>query len=184
MLFMHTQQTQRPCTFVNALAAGLDHVAAACRLVQVMQTPSAVISHLHAIIRLQQQTYAFIIMQQLTCRQPSSCKVLHMVATFVFTCACDFQPPLHSRRQLAARTIIHWACGVVGVPPWFPGHRARPAFHPARSIKIVMVIWSILKVLITAQITLLIPHVTDYKEAASDFKINYQRFDVHDHPIS
>ena len=69
MLFMHMQQTQ-PAAHMEAMQsqqASIIEQQAVSPLVQVMLTPSSVISHLHMpIVMLQQQTIMpFIIMQQL-----------------------------------------------------------------------------------------------------------------------
>jgi len=59
MLFMQTQQTQ-PAAHIEAMQSQQDWIIAqqaGSPLVQVMQTPSSVISHLDMpIIKLQQQT--------------------------------------------------------------------------------------------------------------------------------
>jgi hypothetical protein len=196
MLFMHTQQTQ-PALHISAMhsqQAWIMLQQAVSPLVQVMQTPSLVISHLQMpIIRLQQQTIMpFIITQQL--HMPPAIIVQRfctMVADILSSHVhVIFIPPLHfSSVSLQRGTIIHWGMvGVVGVPPMVPGViELAPAIPmPARSIKIVLVI-----VVNPLKRCRLRPryhavdygHGIDYKEAASDFKINYQRFLMyHDHP--
>ena len=117
-------------------------------LVQVMQTPSSVISHLHMpIVRLQQQTIMpFIIMQQL--HMPPAIMVQRfciIVAAIVSSqVQVIFMPPLHFSIFIVQRgTIIH--CGVVGmvaVPPIAPvAMGPMPVMPmPLRSIIIAFVI--------------------------------------------
>jgi len=111
-------------------------------LVQVMQTPSLVISHLHMpIVRLQQQTtLPFIIMQQLhmlPARALQSCCSM-LVAMGSSHTQVIFMPPVHfSILNVQRGTIIQFMDGVmppgmaVAGIPWvlIPG---RPA--PIRSI--------------------------------------------------
>ena len=119
-------------------------------LVQVMHTPSSVISHLHMpIVRLQQQTIMpFIIMQQL--HMPPAIMVQRfciMVAAILSSQVhVIFMPPLHFSIFIVQRgTIIHCGlAGIVAVPPIVPGIMLPMPIPgipmPARSIIIELVI--------------------------------------------
>ena len=149
MLFMQTQQVQ-PALHMAIMQSQQAWIIAAARvspLVQVMQTPFSVISHLHMpIIMLQQQTIMpFIIMQQL--HMPPAIMVQRfciIVADIVSSHEqVIFMPSLHFSIFMVQRgTIIH--CGVAGmvaVPPVTPVIIGFiPVIMPDRSIIIAVVI--------------------------------------------
>jgi hypothetical protein len=150
MLFMQTQQTQ-PDLVIAVMQSQLAWIMAeqaGSPLVQVMQTPSLVGSHLHMPIAMLQQhiIMPFIIAQQ-----------LHMPPAIIeqrfWSIEADiassqvhviFIPPVHFSILILHRgTIIH--CGADGMPPVAPiGPVAAwpiPGIPmPARSIMIALVI--------------------------------------------
>ncbi|MGO8901489.1 MAG: hypothetical protein ACLQU5_24525 [Isosphaeraceae bacterium] len=149
MLFMQRQQVQPAAhmAIMQSQQAWIIEQQAGSPLVQVMQTPSSVISHLHMpIVMLQQQTIMpFIIMQQL--HMPPAIMVQRfciIVADIVSShLQVIFMPPLHFSIVIVQRgTIIH--CGVVGmaaVPPIAPGAMGpMPVIMLLRSIIIALVI--------------------------------------------
>ena len=152
MLFMQRQQVQPAAhmAIMQSQQAWIIEQQAGSPLVQVMQTPSSVISHLHMpIVMLQQQTIMpFIIMQQL--HMPPAIMVQRfciIVADIVSShLQVIFMPPLHFSIVIVQRgTIIH--CGVVGmvgmvaVPPIAPGAMGpMPVIILLRSIIIALVI--------------------------------------------
>ena len=149
MLFMQRQQVQPAAhmAIMQSQQAWIIEQQAGSPLVQVMQTPLSVISHLHMpIVMLQQQTIMpFIIMQQL--HMPPAIMVQRfciIVADIVSShLQVIFMPPLHFSIVIVQRgTIIH--CGVVGmvaVPPIAPGAMGpMPVIMPLRSIIIALVI--------------------------------------------
>ena len=152
MLFMHMQQTQ-PAAHMEAMQsqqAWIIEQQAGSPLVQVMQTPSSVISHLHMpIVMLQQQTIMpFIIMQQL--HIPPAIMVQRFCSIVAVILSSQqqviFMPPLHLAIVILQRgTIIHCgAAGIVAVPlialePMVP--IPIPGMPmPARSIIMVLII--------------------------------------------
>jgi hypothetical protein len=149
MLFMQTQQVQPALhmAIMQSQQAWIIAQHAGSPLVQVMQTPLSVISHLHMpIVMLQQQTIMpFIIMQQL--HIPPAI-IVHRFCIIVADILSSheqviFMPSLHFSIFMVQRgTIIH--CGVVGmvaVPPMAPDIIGFiPLIMPDRSIIIVVVI--------------------------------------------
>jgi hypothetical protein len=114
MLFMQTQHTQ-PALHIAARQlqqASIIDAHAGSPLVQVMQTPSSVISHLHMpMVRLQQQTIMpFIITQQL---HIAPAVIVQRFCTIVADILSShlqiiFIPPLHFSMDTVHRgTIIH-----------------------------------------------------------------------------
>ena len=148
MLFMHMQQVQP--AFIMAIMqsqqAWIIAQHSASPLVQVMQQPSSVISHLHMpIIMLQQQTIMpFIIMQQLHMPPAIIVQRFCIIAGrhLVVAVQVIFMPPLHFSIFMVQRgTII--ICGVVGivpVPPIAPDIIVHSRHHAGRSIIIAVVI--------------------------------------------
>ena len=149
MLFMQRQQVQPAAhmAIMQSQQAWIIEQQAGSPLVQVMQTPLSVISHLHMpIVMLQQQTIMpFIIMQQL--HMPPAIMVQRfciIVADIVSShLQVIFMPPLHFSIVIVQRgTIIH--CGVVGmvaVPPIAPvAMGPMPVIMLLRSIIIAFVI--------------------------------------------
>jgi hypothetical protein len=128
MLFMQTQQVQPALhmAIMQSQQAWIIAQQAGSPLVQVMQTPSSVSSHLHMpIIMLQQQTIMpFIIMQQL--HMPPAIIVHRFCIMVAVVLSSDvhmiFIPPVHFSIFMVQRgTII--ICGVVGMvaaPPIVP----------------------------------------------------------------
>jgi hypothetical protein len=123
-LFIITQQVQ-PASIIPAMQSQQARIMAqqaSSPLVQVMQTPSAVISHLQRpMTRLQQQaTMPFISMQQL--QRPPAIIVQRFcsVAAAVGSSAAQviFMPPGHfSMRTVQRGTIIMFIpAGIAGVP--------------------------------------------------------------------
>jgi hypothetical protein len=116
-------------------------------LVQVMQTPSLVISHLHLpIIMLQQQTIMlFIIMQQLHIPPAIIVQRFCIIVADIVSSQVQviFIPPLHFSIFMEQRgTIIHCgAVGMVDIPPIAPVIMGFiPVIMPARSIIMAVVI--------------------------------------------
>ncbi|MGO9598417.1 MAG: hypothetical protein ACLP7Q_10555 [Isosphaeraceae bacterium] len=149
MLFMQTQQVQPALHMATMQSQQAWIIAqhAGSPLVQVMQTPSSVISHLHMpIIMLQQQTIMpFIIMQQL--HMPPAIIVQRFCIMLADILSSQehmiFMPSLHFSIFMVQRgTIIH--CGVVGmvaVPPIVPDIIGFiPVIMPDRSVIIAVVI--------------------------------------------
>ena len=149
MLFMHTQQVQPALhmAIMQSQQAWIIEQHAGSPLVQVMQQPFSIISHLHMpIIMLQQQTIMpFIIMQQL--HIPPAI-IVHRFCIIVADILSShvhviFIPSLHFSIFMVQRgTIIH--CGVVGmvaVPPAVPVIMGFiPVIMPDRSIIIAVFI--------------------------------------------
>ena len=114
MLFMHMQQTQ-PAAHMEAMQsqqAWIIEQQAGSPLVQVMHTPSSVISHLHMpIVMLQQQTIMpFIIMQQLhippAIMVQRFCNIVAVILSSHLHVIC--MPPVHLVIVILQRgTIIH-----------------------------------------------------------------------------
>jgi hypothetical protein len=149
MLFMHRQQVQPALhmAIMHSQQAWIMELQAGSPLVQVIETPSSVISHLHMpIIKLQQQTIMPLsIMQQL--HIPPAIIVQRfciMVADILSSQEqVIFIPPLHFSIFIVQRgTIIHWGVvGMVVMPPIAPGAMGfMPVIMPARSIIIAVVI--------------------------------------------
>ena len=152
MLFMQRSRRSRPCHGVmQSQQAWIIAQQAGSPLVQVMQTPSLVGSHLHMpIVMLQQHIIMpFIIMQQL--HMPPAI-IVQRFCIIVADIASShlhviFIPSVHFSILILHRgTIIH--CGADGMPPVAPiGPVAVwpiPGIPiPARSITIALVIcWS------------------------------------------
>jgi hypothetical protein len=150
MLFMQTQQTQ-PAVVMPIMQSQQAWIMAqqdGSPLVQVMQTPSLVGSHLHMPIAMLQQhiIMPFIIMQQLhmppaIIEQRFWSIVADMASSHLHVI---FMPPVHFSILILHRgTIIH--CGAAGIPAAVPIGPA-PAVPipgipmPARSITIAVVI--------------------------------------------
>ncbi len=114
MLFMHMQQTQ-PAAHMEAMQsqqAWIIAQQAGSPLVQVMHTPSSVISHLHMpIVMLQQQTIMpFIIMQQLHIPPAIMVQRFCSIVAVILSSHLHviFMPPLHFSIVIVQRgTIIH-----------------------------------------------------------------------------
>jgi hypothetical protein len=149
MLFMHTQQVQPALlmAIMQSQQAWIMVLEAGSPLVQVIQTPSSVGSHLHMpIIKLQQQTIMpFIIMQQLHMPPAIIVQRFWIIVADILSSQEQviFIPPFCFSIFIVHRgTIIH--CGVVGMvamPPIAPGAIGfKPAIMPARSIIIAVVI--------------------------------------------
>ena len=126
MPFIITQQVQPAFIMArHAVAAGLDHLAAALSpLVQVMQTPLSVISHLHMpMVMLQQQTIMpFIIMQQ-----------LHMPPAIIVQRFCIMlQAILSSQMQVIFMPPVHFSILIVqrGTIIMFGSARLSPCGRP------------------------------------------------------
>ena len=149
MPFMHMQQVQPALhiAIMQSQQAWIIAQQAGSPLVQVMQTPFSVISHLHMpMVMLQQQTIMpFIIMQQL--HMPPAIIVQRFCIMLADVLSSHvhmiFMPSLHFSIFMVQRgTIIH--CGVVGmvaVPPIVPDIIGFiPAIMPVRSIIIAVVI--------------------------------------------
>ena len=128
MLFMHMQQTQ-PAAHMEAMQsqqAWIIEQQAGSPLVQVMHTPSSVISHLHMpIVMLQQQTIMpFIIMQQLHIPPAIMVQRFCSIVAVILSSHLHviFMPPLHFSIFIVQRgTIIHCGlAGIVAVPPIAP----------------------------------------------------------------
>jgi hypothetical protein len=152
MLFIIMQQVQ-PAFIIEAMQSQQAWIMAqqfASPLVQVIVTPSSVISHLHMpIIRLQQQTIMpFIIMQQLHIPPASIVQRFCIMPTDILSSLVQviFMPPVHFSILIVQRgtIIIPGPPGmVVGAPivpmpmPWAP----MPAMPiPDRSIIIALAI--------------------------------------------
>jgi hypothetical protein len=157
MLFMLTQQTQ-PALVMAVIQSQLAWIIAqqaGSPLVQVMQTPSFVASHLHMPIAMLQQhiIIPFIIAQQLhmppAIIEQRFCSIVADIASSQVHVI--FIPPVHFSILILHRgTIIH--CGADGMPPVAPiGPVAAwpiPGIPmPARSITIALVILLSSKVL-------------------------------------
>ena len=128
MLFMHMQQTQ-PAAHMEAMQsqqAWIIEQQAGSPLVQVMHTPSSVISHLHMpIVMLQQQTIMpFIIMQQLHIPPAIMVQRFCSIVAVILSSHLHviFMPPLHFSIFIVQRgTIIPCGlAGIVAVPPIAP----------------------------------------------------------------
>jgi hypothetical protein len=154
MLFMHMQQTQ-PAAHMEAMQsqqAWIIEQQAGSPLVQVMHTPSSVISHLHMpIIMLQQQTIMpFIIMQQLHMPPAIMVQRFCIIVAVILSSHLHviFIPSLHFSIFIVQRgTIIHCGgIGIVAVPPiapciMLPMPMPIPGIPmPARSIIIELII--------------------------------------------
>ncbi len=136
MPFMQTQQTQPD--FIMAVMQSqqawiiLQHSASP--LVQVMQTPSSVISHLHMAIAMLQQhmVMPFIIMQQLHIPPAIMLQRFCIMLADILSSALQviFIPPSHfSNRTVQRGTIIICeAAGIVAPPVMAP--MPMPAFMP------------------------------------------------------
>jgi hypothetical protein len=149
MLFMQRQQTH-PALLMAAMQSQQAWIIvqhSASPLMQVMQTPSSVISHLHIpIVMLQQHTIMpFIIMQQL--HMPPAIMLQRFCSIVADILSSHLQvifiPPLHFSIFIVQRgTIIH--CGLAGiaaVPPIMGFIVPMPCIPiPARSIIIALVI--------------------------------------------
>jgi hypothetical protein len=119
VLFIITQQVQ-PAFIMQDMASQHDWIISqhlASPEVQVTQTPSLVISHLHMpIVRLQQQTtMPFIMTQQLhmppAIMEQRFCTTLHAVLSSQLQVI--FMPPLHFSNFIVQRgTIIQLAVGI------------------------------------------------------------------------
>ncbi len=142
MLFMQMQQVQPALhmAIMQSQQAWIIEQQSPSPLVQVMQTPSLVISHLHMpIVMLQQQTnMPFIIMQQLHIPPAIIVQRFCIIVADIGSSVehVIFIPPLHFSIFMVQRgTIIH--CGVVGVAavPIAPDIMGFiPVIIPARSI--------------------------------------------------
>ena len=134
MLFIIMQQVQP--AFIMAVMqsqqAWIMSQQALSPLVQVMQTPSSVISHLHMpIVRLQQQTIMpFIIMQQ-----------LHMPPAIIVQRFCIMlQAILSSQVQVIFMPPVHFSIFIVQrgtIMPSWPGHVGIVAPCPCPDIIVV-----------------------------------------------
>ena len=114
MLFMQTQQVQPALhmAIMHSQQAWIIEQHSGSPLVQVMQTPSLVISHLHMpIIMLQQQTIMpFIIMQQLHIPPAIIVQRFCIIVADILSSHVHviFIPPLHFSIFMVQRgTIIH-----------------------------------------------------------------------------
>ena len=152
MLFMQRQQVQPALhiAIMHSQQAWIIEQQSASPLVQVMQTPSSVISHLHMpIIMLQQQTIMpFIIMQQLHIPPAIMVQRFCSIVAVILSSHLHmiFMPPLHFSIFIVQRgTIIHCGlAGIVAVPPIAPCIMVPMPIPgipmPARSITIELVI--------------------------------------------
>ncbi|MGO9809737.1 MAG: hypothetical protein ACLP53_02875 [Isosphaeraceae bacterium] len=148
MLFMQRQQVQPAAhmAIMQSQQAWIIEQQAGSPLVQVMQTPSSVISHLHMpIIMLQQQTIMpFIIMQQLHMPPAIMVQRFCIIVADILSSQLQviFMPPLHFSIFIVQRgTIIHCGgIGLVAVPPIAPAVIPMPVIMPLRSIIIALVI--------------------------------------------
>jgi hypothetical protein len=150
MLFMQTQQTQ-PALVMPIMQSQHAWIMAqqdGSPLVQVMQTPSLVGSHLHMPIAILQQHIVIPFMIMLQLHMPPA-----IIAQRFWSIVADmasshlqviFMPPVHFSIVILHRgTIIH--CGAAGIPAVVPIGPA-PAVPipgipiPARSITIAVVI--------------------------------------------
>ena len=128
MLFMQRQQVQPALhiAIMHSQQAWIIEQQAASPLVQVMQTPSSVISHLHMpIVMLQQQTIMpFIIMQQLHMPPAIMVQRFCIIVADILSSHLQviFMPSLHFSIFIVQRgTIIHCGgAGMVAVPPIAP----------------------------------------------------------------
>ena len=146
---MHMQQTQ-PAAHMEAMQsqqAWIIEQQAGSPLVQVMQTPLSVISHLHMpIVMLQQQTIMpFIIMQQLHMPPAIMVQRFCIIVADILSSHLQviFMPSLHFSIFIVQRgTIIHCGgAGMVAVPPIAPcAMDPMPAIMLLRSIIIALVI--------------------------------------------
>ena len=149
MLFMQRQQVQ-PALHIAIMHSQQAWIIAqhwSSPLVQVMQMPSSVISHLHMpIIMLQQQTIMpFIIMQQLHMPPAIMVQRFCIIVADILSSHLHviFMPPLHFSIFIVQRgTIIHCGgIGMVAVPPIAPGAMEPiPVIMLLRSIIIALVI--------------------------------------------
>jgi len=124
VLFIITQQVQ-PSFIMQAIASQQDWIISMhleSPLVQVIMTPSFVMSHLHIpIIRLQQQTIMPFIMTQQLHMPPAS--IVHRFcimpqAALSAAVQVIFMPPVHFSILIVHRgTIIQLAAGIVGAVP-------------------------------------------------------------------
>jgi hypothetical protein len=149
MLFMQRQQVQPALhmAIMQSQQAWIIEQQASSPLVQVMQTPSSVISHLHMpIVMLQQQTIMpFIIMQQLHMPPAIMVQRFCIIVADILSSHLQviFMPPLHFSIVIVQRgTIIHCGgIGMVAVPPIAPGAMVpMPVIMLLRSIIIALVI--------------------------------------------
>jgi hypothetical protein len=146
---MHMQQVQPALhmAIMQSQQAWIMAQQAGSPLVQVMQTPFSIMSHLHMpIIMLQQQTIMpFIIMQQLHMPPVIIMQRFCIMLTVVLSSLVHmiFIPPVHFSIFMVQRgTIIIWgAVGMVAVPPIVPDIIGFiPVIMPDRSIIIAVVI--------------------------------------------
>jgi hypothetical protein len=124
VLFIITQQVQ-PSFIMQAIASQQDWIISMhleSPLVQVIMTPSFVMSHLHIpIMRLQQQTIMPFIMTQQLHMPPAS--IVHRFcimpqAALSAAVQVIFMPPVHFSILIVHRgTIIQLAAGIVGALP-------------------------------------------------------------------
>jgi len=149
MLFIIMQQVQPALdmAIMHSQQAWIIEQQAVSPLVQVMHTPSSVISHLHMpIVMLQQQTIMpFIIMQQLHMPPAIMVQRFCIIVAFILSSHVHviFMPPLHFSIFIVQRgTIIHCGgIGMVDVPPIAPGAiDPIPVIMLLRSIIIAFVI--------------------------------------------
>ena len=149
---MLMQQTQ-PAAHMEAMQsqqAWIIAQQAGSPLVQVMHTPSSVISHLHMpIVMLQQQTIMpFIIMQQLHMPPAIMVQRFCIIVADILSSHLQviFMPSLHFSIFIVQRgTIIHCGlAGIVAAPPMAPCIMLPMPIPgipmPARSITIELVI--------------------------------------------
>ena len=141
---MQTQQVQPDAimAFMQSQQAWIILQHSASPLVQVMQTPSAVISHLHMAMAMLQQhiIMPFIIMQQL--HRPPAIMLqrfcIMLAAILSSALQVIFIPPSHFSIVIVQRgTMAHWAAGgVIGAAmPWpIPIPMFMPIAIPLRSI--------------------------------------------------
>jgi hypothetical protein len=121
MLFIMTQQVQPDCIMVlmHSQQAWIMAAQSLSPLVQVMTTPSLVISHLHMpIVMLQQHTIMPFIMQQQEHMVPAMaaqrfCRVL--AATLSGQTQVIFMPPVHFSILMVQRGTIGMV--IAGMPP-------------------------------------------------------------------
>ncbi len=142
MPFMQTQQTQPD--FIMAVMQSqqawiiLQHSASP--LVQVMQTPSSVISHLHMAIAMLQQhmVMPFIIMQQLHIPPAIMAQRFCIMLADILSSALQviFIPPSHFSIVIVQRgTIIICAAAGIDEPADIPGWPIpMPMFIPMAAI--------------------------------------------------
>jgi hypothetical protein len=152
MPFMHMQQVQPALhiAIMQSQQAWIIEQQAGSPLVQVMQTPFSIMSHLHMpIIMLQQQTIMpFIIMQQLHMPPAIIVQRFCIMAAVVLSSEVHmiFIPPVHFSIFMVQRgtIIICGAIGMVGtvaIPPIVPVIIGLiPVIMPDRSIIIAVVI--------------------------------------------